>query len=566
MTETSAGWKDNPLGWAREEARVGRRRLQATVGGRARAKVIVLLACILGLDAADKGATGALAAQLEAAFHIGNVELGLLIGMSSLAGAVATLPMGVLADRARRVRVLAVVVVVVWAVAEGASAAVTSYGELLAVRVFLGLVTAAAGPFTASLVGDLFTPGERGRIYGFVLTGELLGAGVGIVLSGDVAAVLGWRGGYAILALPSLVLAWYLWHSLPEPARGGQSYLRPGDAAVVAVEEVEAHPEEHPPPAVETERPGDPEAGDAVLQQVHEEGIRPDPRTVITGDPTRMRMLDAVRWVLRVRTNVALIVASALGYFFLGGVRAFSVIFVRGWYGVGQAGASSLIIVIGAGAVVGVLVVSRLADTWVRRGRFDARMLAGAGGYILAAALFLPALFTHSLAIALIVIVGAAFFLGGANPPVDAARLDVIPSRMWGRAEAIRTFLRQILEAFAPIVFGYVATLLGGSGVRGGFGAGVNGSHTRVSPAEAQGLGHAFLVMLLPLAASGVMLLLARRRYGIDVASAGESEKHSARAELRRRHVDERQMEGAAAPSGGPDGAGGAPGPGPPRH
>lgn len=558
MSDTSAGWKANPLVWAHEQGRHGRRKAEKAVGGPARAKVIVLLASVLGLDAADKGATSALAAQLEAAFHISNVELGLLIAVSSLVGAVATLPMGIVADRARRVRVLAILVLV-WAVAEGASAAATSYGELLGIRVLLGLVTAASGPFTASLVGDLFTPGERGRVYGFVLTGELIGAGVGIVLAGDVAAVLGWRGGYGILALPSLVLAWYLWHGLPEPARGGQSFLHQGATEVVAVEEVEAHPDEHPPPAIEPEHPGDRAEVDAVLQQVHQEGIRPEPATVITGDPTRMGMLDAIRWVLRVRTNVALIVASALGYFFLGGVRAFSVIFVRGWYGVGQASASSLIIVVGAGAVAGVLVLSRLTDAWIRRGRFDARMLAGAGGYVLAAALFVPVLFTHLLPVALVVIVTAAFFLGGANPPVDAARLDVIPSRLWGRAEAIRTFLRSILEASAPIVFGYVATLLGGSGVRGGLGAGVNNSHVHVTRAEAQGIAWAFLIMLVPLAAAGIMLLLARRRYGVDVASAGESEKHTAEMELRRRQVVDQQMQAAGAATREP----GAPGPGP---
>lgn len=522
-----AGWKDNPLTWLVEEARLGGRKARDVVGGPARAKVIALLAAVLALDSADKGATGALAVQLEAAFHIGNVELGLMVAVSSLVGAFAAIPMGVLADRTRRVRMLAVAVVI-WAVAEAASGFAVSYLMLLLIRVGLGVVTAAAGPMVTSLIGDLFPPGERARIYGYVITGELVGAGAGLVVSGDLASVLTWRGGYMVLALPSLALGWYLWRSLPEPARGGQSFLQEGATEVVSIEEVEAHPEEHPPPLGDStdEQVAD---RDEVLAAVREQDIEPEPENVLEGNPQKVGIIEAVRWVLRVRTNVALIVASALGYFFLGGVRSFSVIFVRGWYGVGQASASSLVVVIGVGAVVGALVVARLTDGWIRRGRFDARMITGAAGYVLAAVVFVPALFSTELAVALPLIVVASFFLGGANPPVDAARMDVIPSRMWGRAEAIRTLLRQVLEACAPLVFGIVASALGATGVSG-FGAGVKGKHIHVSHSEALGLDHTFMIMLVPLALSGVLLLIARHRYAVDVASAGASEENTAAA------------------------------------
>jgi MFS family permease len=535
MAETTAGWRDNPLQWVVTEARLGQHKVEEAVGGPARTKVVVLLACVLGLDSADKGATGSLAAQLEAAFHIGNVKLGLLIAVSSLVGAVATLPMGVLADRTRRVRLLALVVLI-WSIAEAASGLAVSYVMLLLIRVGLGLVTAAAGPLIASLIGDLFPPRQRGRIYGFVITGELIGAGIGLVVAGDIASIATWRAGYAVLAIPSLVLAWYLWRRLPEPARGGQSYLQEGAEHIPSIDEVKAHPERFPDPAEINDAHREAGADDdgpenEVLAEVRQYGIKPHRETIIEGDPAKLGIIDAVRWVLRVRTNVALIVASALGYFFLGGVRSFAVIFVRGWYGISQASASSLVLVVGIGAIVGAVVLARVTDAWIHRGRFDARMVSGAGGYIAAAVVFIPALFVRSLAVGLPLIVLAAFFLAGANPPVDAARLDVVPSRMWGRAEAIRTFLRQILEAFAPLLFGVVATALGANGVRGGFGAGVNNKHVHVSLAEATGLDHSFLIMLLPLAGAGVLLVLTRHRYGRDVASAGVTEEKTVEAQ-----------------------------------
>ena len=84
-------------------------------------------------------------------------------------------------------------------------------------------MTAAAGPLVASLVGDYFPAAERGRIYGFILAGELLGAGFGFAVTGDIAT-LSWRAAFVVLAVPALVLAWFVLQ-LPEPPRGGTAPL-----------------------------------------------------------------------------------------------------------------------------------------------------------------------------------------------------------------------------------------------------------------------------------------------------------------------------------------------------
>ena len=153
-------------------------RLDATVGGKARLRVVLLLGGVLSLQSADTGTVGALAPQLERAFHIGNTEVGLLITASSLVAAASSLPMGVLVDSTSRVRLL-VVTVSLWSVCMAASGLATGYGVLLVTRLALGAVIAASGPAVASLTGDLFPAKERSRIYGMVLTGELLGAGAG---------------------------------------------------------------------------------------------------------------------------------------------------------------------------------------------------------------------------------------------------------------------------------------------------------------------------------------------------------------------------------------------------
>ena len=176
-------------------------RLRDQVGGSARLRVIVLLACVLALDSADKATVGAVAAQLEKDMNIGNPQIGLLVTISTVIAALATLPIGVLTDRVNRIRLLSAAILV-WSLAMVVSGASNSYEMLLLTRIGLGAVGATATPAVASLTGDLFPAAERGRIYGFILSGELVGAGLGFVVSGDIAGLLSWRYAFWALAIP----------------------------------------------------------------------------------------------------------------------------------------------------------------------------------------------------------------------------------------------------------------------------------------------------------------------------------------------------------------------------
>lgn len=512
--------------WLVERARSGADTMTEKLGGPARRRVIIILALILALDSADKGAVGAMAPQLEASFGIGNLDIGVLATVSSLVGAAASLPMGVLSDKTRRVRLLEISIVI-WSLAEAASGFSDSFIMLLLTRLALGAITATAGPAIGSLTGDFFPASERSRIYGFILTGELLGAGAGLLVSGDIGAAIGWRAGFIVLAVPSLALAWVVHRYLPEPARGGQSWIEVGAEEIATAEEADAGPDRVGATSAGGGGAGasHPDEEEAMpLHQVEELGIDPNPDTVIHDDPDRMGILDAVRWVLEVRTNVLLIVSSALGYFFYAGLKSFAVIFARGQYGISESIATLLAVAVGAAAIAGTIVGGRLADGWLGRGHIDARLIVAGIGYLAAAFIFIPALLTHNLALALPLVMVAAAALSGPNSPGDAARLDVVPSRMWGRTEAIRTFLRTLLEAFAPLLFGFVSQMFGSPG-HVGLGSGVNNKAAQVSAASAHGLSLTFLVMLAPLAASGYFVLRARRSYPTDVASAVESER-----------------------------------------
>lgn len=107
--------------------------------------------------------------------------------------------------------------------------------------------------------------------------------------------------------------------------------------------------------------------------------------------------------------------------------------------------------------------------------------------------------------------------LGGVNPPLDAARLDVVHSRLWGRAEAIRTFCQNLIKSGAPLLFGYLSTVLADSGE----------STDAAQGGGAEGLNRAFMILTVLFVLAGAVLLFARRSYLRDTATAAESERRT---------------------------------------
>src|SRR5256884_6584744 len=166
--------------------RSGSRARTTALGGKERTRVIRLLASVLALASADTATVGASAIKLRHDLHINNTDVGLLVTVTSLVAAAASLPFGVLADRVTRTRVLGGTIVL-WGAAMIWSATAPTFGQLLLARLFLGAVTAAAGPIVASLVGDWFAASERGRIYSYVLSGVFIGAAIGFSVTGGLA-------------------------------------------------------------------------------------------------------------------------------------------------------------------------------------------------------------------------------------------------------------------------------------------------------------------------------------------------------------------------------------------
>lgn len=430
----------------------------------------LLLLLVLVLNYAENTLIGALGPTLEQVFHFDNTMLGLLATASNIVAAIATIPFGVLADRARRTLLLAACLAV-WAAAVGVAGASLSLAMFFAARLLLGGVSAVTGPAVPSLIGDLVPAAHRARAFGLVESGQLAGSGLGFILAAAITAFISFRWCFWLLAIAGAVLAAVFW-KLPEPRRTTTG-----------------------PP----EEEGKESQGGTLARRLTEEaGIEPNRAAIPRKDPRRMSLWEAAGYVIRVRTDLVMMASRAVGDFFLAAVGTFGVIFAARQYGISQGTADLAMLVVGVGALAGFLLIGRAGDILLRRRHLYGRLWLGALGYILSPLPLFFALRTHTLLIAIPLFALGAFFVAGAGPTLDAVRVDVVVARLRGRTEAIRQVQRTVVEGSAPVIFGIISgAVAGGNGLR-----------------------VAFIATLPALVLSGLIALIALRTYGPDVAAA----------------------------------------------
>ncbi len=471
-------------------------------GGPAALQTVILLAAILGLDSADKATVSAVAGSLKDAFNIGNTGIGIIISVSSFVGAVFTLPVGVLVDRKRRKTIL-LVAIALWTIAMVISGTATSFIYMVIARLFLGGVTAAAGPAVASLTGDFFPPNRRAQIYGLILAGELIGTGIGFVLGGEIASWLGWRWSFYLMAVPSALLVFAIWRWLREPARGGQSWIEAGQEQVRSQADVKAGERRSELRGKEGDEQGNRSANAAQSQErALEEGYQPRQNLILHQDPTGRSLWWAIGYLVRIPTYLLLVFASALVYYFFGGIRSFGMVYFAPHYHVSRSVFSALVVIVGIGAILGLVLGGRLSEWLSRKWGLRARVVLPGVSLLIAVICFAPGIIVTNVWIGIALMTAGAATLAAAVPSIDAARLDIVHTRLWGRGEAGRMFLRSTLDGSSAVVFGLVSKLLGGGNT---------------------GLMYTFLLMLGAVLLGSLFAIPLYFTYPRDVATAAAS-------------------------------------------
>ena len=154
---------------------------------------------------------------IGAEFALNYSQIGLLVAVFSVVHAVGTLPLGILADRTSRKKVISYGILF-WSGATFLSGLATSFRSLLVARAMVGVGEAAYTPAASAIVTATF-PGEvRARVQGRFDLGMFIGGAMGIALGGILAEWVGWRPAFFLVGIPGLILALTVLR-LPEPRR-----------------------------------------------------------------------------------------------------------------------------------------------------------------------------------------------------------------------------------------------------------------------------------------------------------------------------------------------------------
>ncbi len=188
-------------------------------------RLLAILALINFVNFADRTVILPLFPLLRREFGVSDAQLGSLQFWLQVVLAVATIPLGLLADRVSRHKIIAAGVIL-WSLATFASGMAHTFLMLLVARALVGLGEAAYGPAAQSMISGAFSPASRARAQAVFAAGMLIGGTAGETMGGLLGEAHGWRPAFYVVGIPGLLLAASVVR-LEEPPRGPRSELVP---------------------------------------------------------------------------------------------------------------------------------------------------------------------------------------------------------------------------------------------------------------------------------------------------------------------------------------------------
>ena len=196
--------------------------------------VMVVLVIAYAFSYIDRTILTLLVDPIRASFDISDFEISLLHGFAfALFYTILGMPIGWLADRGNRIKIISVAVYL-WSIATAACGLANSFMQMFIARVFVGVGEAALSPSAYSLVPDYFRPEKLSRAFSFYNAGLFIGSGLALVIGGAVIEitpaldlpVIGhlepWQVTFMYVGLPGLLIG--LWvMTLREPKRLGKT-------------------------------------------------------------------------------------------------------------------------------------------------------------------------------------------------------------------------------------------------------------------------------------------------------------------------------------------------------
>ncbi|MGZ4831161.1 MAG: spinster family MFS transporter [Candidatus Angelobacter sp.] len=193
---------------------------------------LAVLVAINVLNFYDRQVAGAVVEPVRKEFHLTDTEIGWLNTAFTVLYGVVGLPLGRLADKVSRKKLLAIGIAV-WALLTASASRINSYSFLVFSRLGVGVGEATAAPTGTSWIGDLFPPERRSKPLALFMLGVPVGGALSFFFSGPIAQRLGWRAAMVAAAAPALLLIPLLL-MLHEPVRGAsEKHALPADAGSI---------------------------------------------------------------------------------------------------------------------------------------------------------------------------------------------------------------------------------------------------------------------------------------------------------------------------------------------
>lgn len=405
----------------------------------------------------DRAIPAVVAEPIKIEFGLSDLQLGLITAAFTVVYAIAGLPLGRLADRAHRPRIIAGGLLV-WSGLTAATGMAGNYTLFLLARLGVGVGEASFTPAANSMIGDLYPAERRSRALGVFMLGLPIGLLLAYFTVGQITELFGsWRAPFFVAAVPGVLLAAVmLW--LRDPQRGG-SEESPDDGAGAI------------------DRP-----------------IR------------RLLAIPTLRW---------LILAGLTFNFAAYAVNSFTVPLLMRQYDLKLTAAASIAgVIIGLTGLFGLLLGARYADR-ASASSPRARLLVGAAATALAAPFTALGLFQNGSSV---LIFTALFSIGWLLAyifyvTVYPAIHDVVVPRLRATATALFFAAMYLLGGFAgPVAVGALSDFFAER-------AAADAGRTDITEFAGAGLNSAMYLVPITLALTAVFIYCAARRVGADSAA-----------------------------------------------
>jgi MFS family permease len=168
--------------------------------------VFMLLFLLYMFDYIDRMVVTSMFSSIERDWGISHTQSGLLVSAVYWAIVLLTFPISILVDRWSRTKTIGVMAIM-WSFATALCALTGNFVQLFMARMLIGVGEAGYAPGGSAMISGLYPVDKRARMMGLWNASIPLGSAIGVLLGGIIAAKLGWKHAFGIVALPGMIIA-----------------------------------------------------------------------------------------------------------------------------------------------------------------------------------------------------------------------------------------------------------------------------------------------------------------------------------------------------------------------